>query len=146
MEEFYPGFAKNLEAAKAAVEKIKIKDEESDVICDKCGRRMVYKIGKFGKFLACPGFPECRNTMAIREGTGTFCPKCGGEILVKKSKRGKLFYGCENLPKCDFMLWDQPIKDEKCPECGGLLLKRHGQHAKIYCQNEKCSYERKGGK
>lgn len=146
LEEFYPGFAKNLEAAKAAVEKIKIKDEESDVICDKCGRRMVYKIGKFGKFLACPGFPECRNTMAIREGTGTFCPKCGGEILVKKSKRGKLFYGCENLPKCDFMLWDQPIKDEKCPECGGLLLKRNGQNAKIYCQNEKCSYERKGGK
>lgn len=140
---FYPGFEKNLEAAKVAVEKIKIKDEESDIVCDKCGRKMVYKIGKFGKFLACPGYPECKNTMAIRHGTGAFCPKCGGEILVKKSKRGKEFYGCEKFPKCDFMLWDKPVKDEKCPKCGGLLLKKQGRNAKIYCQNEGCDYERK---
>ncbi len=146
LEDFYPDFEKNLENAKKAVEKIKIKDEESDVICDKCGRKMVYKVGKFGKFLACPGFPECRNTMPIREGTGAFCPKCGGEILAKKSRRGKVFYGCENLPKCDFMVWDQPVKGEKCPECGGLLLKKNGHNGKIFCQNENCSYERKTGK
>ena len=120
-----------------------IKDEESDIVCDKCGRKMVYKIGKFGKFLACPGYPECKNTMAIRHATGAFCPKCGGKILVKKSKRGKEFYGCEKFPKCDFMLWDKPVKDEKCPKCGGLLLKKQGRNAKIYCQNEGCDYERK---
>lgn len=142
LKDFYPKFEQDLETAKKAVEKIKIKDEESDVICDKCGRRMVYKIGKFGKFLACPGFPECRNTMTIREGTGAYCPKCGGEILVKKSRKGKIYYGCEHLPKCDFMAWDEPVKDEKCPQCGGLLLKRTGQKAKIYCQNENCNYER----
>lgn len=146
LEEFYPDFAKNLENAKKAVEKIKIKDEESDVICDKCGRKMVYKIGKFGKFLACPGFPECRNTMAIRQGTGAYCPKCGGEILAKKSKRGKVFYGCEYQPKCDFMVWDQPVKGEKCPKCGGLLLQKSGRNAKVYCMNENCGYERKTDK
>lgn len=146
LADFYPGFEQNLDNAKKAVEKIKIKDEESNIVCDKCGRKMVYKIGKFGKFLACPGFPECRNTMTIRNGTGAFCPKCGGEILEKKSRKGKIFYGCENLPKCDFMVWDQPIKDEKCPKCGGLLLKKNGRNAKIFCQNENCSYERKAGK
>lgn len=140
---FYPDFKKSLTTAEEQVEKIKIQDEESDVICDKCGRRMVYKLSKFGKFLACPGFPECRNTMTIREGTGTACPKCGGEILVKKSRRGKVFYGCEKLPKCDFMLWDKPLKDEKCPKCGGLLLEKEGRKAKIYCHNENCDYERK---
>lgn len=143
---FYPDFEKNLQQAKKAVEKIKIKDEESDVICDKCGRKMVYKVGKFGKFLACPGFPECRNTMTIREGTGAMCPKCGGEILVKKSRKGKEFFGCENLPKCDYMAWDRPVKDEKCPVCGGLLLKKVGRNAKIYCQSESCTYERKAEK
>lgn len=142
LDSFYPDFKKSLDSAEKQVEKIKIQDEESDVICDKCGRRMVYKLSKFGKFLACPGFPECRNTMTIREGTGALCPKCGGEIIVKKSRRGKVFYGCEKFPKCDFMLWDKPIKDEKCPECGGLLLKKEGRKAKIYCQNENCSYER----
>ncbi|MBQ8636536.1 MAG: type I DNA topoisomerase [Clostridia bacterium] len=146
LENFYPNFAKNLENAKAAVEKIKIKDEESDVICDKCGRKMVYKIGKFGKFLACPGYPECKNTMTIKKGTGAVCPKCGKEIVEKNSKRGRVFYGCEGFPKCDFMSWDKPIADEKCPECGGLLLAKQGRGAKVYCQNEACKYERKGKK
>lgn len=141
--EFYPKFSDSLQKAEKTIEKIKIKDEESDVVCEKCGRKMVYKISKFGKFLACPGYPECKNTKTIREGTGTFCPKCGGEILVKKSRKGRIFYGCEHLPKCDFMLWDKPIKDEKCPQCGGLLLKKEGRNAKIYCQNENCTYERK---
>lgn len=143
LDEFYPPFEKNLEEASKRIAKIKIKDEESDVICEKCGRKMVYKISKFGKFLACPGYPECKNTKAIREGTGALCPKCGGEILVKRSKKGKIYYGCEHAPKCDFMVWDEPVKDEKCPQCGGLLLKKNGRSKKIYCYNEECKYERK---
>lgn len=142
LNEFYPPFAQNLEKAVSAIAKIQIKDEESDVICDKCGRNMVYKISKFGKFLACPGYPECKNTMTIREETGAKCPKCGGEILVKKSKRGKIYYGCEHLPKCDFMAWDEPVKDESCPLCGGLLLKKKGKKAKIVCNTDGCNYER----
>ncbi|MBQ7986076.1 MAG: type I DNA topoisomerase, partial [Clostridia bacterium] len=143
LKEFYPDFEKNLENAQKEVEKVKIKDEESDVVCDKCGRKMVYKISKFGKFLACPGYPECKNTMAIRNETGVKCPKCGGEILSKKSRRGKTYFGCENNPKCDFMVWDTPVKKEKCPECGGILLKRKGKNAKTYCANENCKYEKK---
>ncbi len=143
LSEFYPEFDDNLKNAQKAIEKIKIKDEESDVICDKCGRKMVYKIGKFGKFLACPGYPECKNTMSIRNETGVKCPKCGGEILEKKTHKGRNYYGCENNPKCDFMVWDTPIKNESCPECGSVLLQRKGKNAKIYCTNEKCSYERK---
>ncbi|MCC8170037.1 MAG: type I DNA topoisomerase [Oscillospiraceae bacterium] len=143
LNEFYPPFEENLEKAQKNIEKIKIKDEESDVICEKCGRKMVYKLSKFGKFLACPGYPECKNTKAIREGTGVECPKCGGEILVKKSRKGKVYYGCEHLLKCDFMAWDAPVKGEKCPQCGGLLLKKVGRKGKIFCYNENCSYERK---
>ncbi len=143
LEEFYPPFEENLEKAKEAIEKIQIKDEESDVVCEKCGRKMVYKISKFGKFLACPGYPECKNTKSIREGTGVMCPKCGGEILVKKSRKGKVYYGCENSPKCDFMLWDAPVKGEVCPECGGMLLQKSGKNGKIFCQTEGCGYSRK---
>lgn len=143
LEGFYPMFADTLETAQKNIEKIEIKDRVSDIKCDKCGRNMVYKISKFGEFLACPGFPECRNTMTIRVGTGAECPKCGGEILVKKSRRGREYYGCEHWPKCDFMVWDEPVKGEKCPECGGLLLKKKGRNAKIFCYNSDCKYERK---
>ena len=143
LKDFYPDFSETLEQAKINVEKIKIKDEESDVICEKCGRRMVYKLGKFGKFLACPGFPECQNTKTIREGTGVMCPKCGGEILKKKSRRGKEYYACEHLPKCDFMAWDAPVKDKKCPECGGILLRKKGRRSKVFCINEDCGYEKR---
>ncbi|MCH5210291.1 MAG: type I DNA topoisomerase [Oscillospiraceae bacterium] len=145
LNEFYPSFRDSLEKAQKNIEKIKIKDEESDVVCEKCGRKMVYKLSKFGKFLACPGYPECKNTKAIREGTGVKCPKCDGEILVKKSRRGKVYYGCEHSPKCDFMAWYMPVKDEVCPVCGGLLLKKTGRAGKIYCYNEDCKYERKAG-
>ncbi len=146
LSDFYPSFEKDLEAAHETVEKVEIKDKISDVICDKCGRNMVYKVSKFGKFLACPGYPECKNTMTIRVTTGAACPKCGGEILVKQSKRGRTYYGCEKWPKCDFMAWDKPIANEKCPDCGGLLMEKNGRGAKIYCYNEKCDYERKGKK
>ena len=140
---FYPDFAKTLEAAQENIAKVKIKDEESDVVCEKCGRKMVYKLSKFGKFLACPGYPECKNTKAIRNGTGVECPKCGGEILVKKTRKGKDYYGCEHWPKCDFTSWDEPVKKERCPRCGGLLLRKKGRFRKVYCSNEKCGYEKR---
>ncbi len=140
LKEFYPPFDKSLEEAIKNVEKIKIKDEESDIVCDKCGRKMVYKLSKFGKFLACPGYPECRNTMAIREGTGVDCPKCNGEILKKKSRKGKLYYACENAPKCDFILWYKPVKDKNCPDCGGILIETKGKNPKWMCSVEGCGY------
>jgi DNA topoisomerase-1 len=143
MRGFYPSFKDTLELAQKNIEKIEIKDKVSDVPCEKCGRMMVYKLSRYGRFLACPGYPECQNTKAIRVGTGAVCPKCGGEILVKQSKKGRTYYGCEKWPKCDFMAWDTPIKDEKCPECGGLLMRKNGKNAKIYCYNENCNYERK---
>ena len=142
MKSFYAPFEDVLLRAEEEISKIKVKDEVSDVICEKCGRNMVYKMGKFGKFLACPGFPECRNTKAIVVETGAFCPKCGGKILEKKSARGKIYYGCEKNPECDFMSWDAPVKDEKCPDCGGLLLAEKGKNAKIVCANEKCGFEK----
>lgn len=143
LEDFYPGFEANLKKAQEEVEKITIKDEVSDVVCDKCGRMMVYKISKFGKFLACPGYPECRNTKTIRYETGAKCSKCGGEILIKRSKRGKEYYACEHMPKCDFIAWDRPIAGRVCPSCGGVLLQKNGKNKKIYCMKEGCGYSEK---
>ena len=120
---------------------MKVPDEETDFVCEKCGRNMVIKNGRFGKFLACPGFPECRNTKRIVVETPGTCPLCGGKILEKKSKKGKKFYGCEHNPQCSFLSWDAPI-EEKCPKCGKSLLKKAGRAAKIYCSNPECGYER----
>jgi len=144
ISEFYDDFAKTLKSAEENMQgtHMKVPDEETDVICDKCGRNMVIKSGRFGKFLACPGFPECRNTKKIVVETKGDCPLCGGKILEKKSKKGKKFFGCEHNPKCSFLSWDAPI-DEKCPECNKSLLKKQGKGAKIYCSNPDCSYERK---
>ncbi len=144
LEEFYGGFAKTLEDAEKNLEGtyMKVPDEETDVICEKCGRNMVIKNGRFGKFLACPGFPECRNTKRIVVETPGTCPLCGGKILEKKSKKGKKFYGCEHNPECSFLSWDAPI-EEKCPKCGKSLLKKVGRAPKIYCSNSECDYERK---
>lgn len=140
LNEFYGPFEKTLEVAETAMEKIKIADEESDVICEKCGRRMVYKMGRYGKFLACPGFPECRNTKPIIIDTGAACPKCGARILEKKSQKGKKYFGCEKNPGCDFVTWDTPLK-EKCPTCGGTLFeKKSGKNARVYCVS--CDFER----
>lgn len=141
LSDFYGPFEENLKKADDAIGKVKIADEESDVICEKCGRKMVYKMGRFGKFLACPGFPECRNAKPIVKEVGVNCPKCGKKILEKKSKTGKIYYGCEDNPKCDFMIWDTPIKD-KCPECGGLLVKKKGKRASVVCINTECGYKK----
>lgn len=143
LKEFYTGFEPALHAAEQEMERIEIKDEESDVICEKCGRKMVYKMGRYGKFLACPGFPECRNAKPIIKETGAKCPKCGGMILEKKSKKGKIYYGCEKNPECDFMMWDQPLA-ETCPTCGGLMAHKAGRANKDYCTE--CGFERSSAK
>jgi len=142
LSDFYAPFEETLKKADSAIGKVKIADEESDVICEKCGRTMVYKMGRFGKFLACPGFPECRNAKPIVVETGVDCPRCGKKILEKKSKTGKIYYGCEDNPKCDFMSWDAPIKGEKCPECGGILVKKKGKRGSVSCINPECGYKK----
>ena len=121
--------------------RVKVPDEETDEICELCGRKMVIKTGRFGKFLACPGFPECKNTRKIVQDTGGVCPLCGGKVLAKKSKKGKVYYGCEHNPKCGFMTWDTPLK-ETCPKCGATLFKKTGKMGRIYCAKDGCDYER----
>ncbi len=144
LKEFYGEFDETLQKAEKKMDgtRVKVPDEETDIVCEKCGRKMVIKIGRFGKFLACSGFPECRNTKKIVQETGGICPLCGGKILVKRSKTGKTYYGCEHNPKCGFMTWDEPFKEERCPKCGGTLLKKRGKMGKIYCAKEGCDYER----
>ena len=136
--DFYGPFMKTVETAEKSAEKIRIPDEVSNVPCDKCGAMMVYKVGKFGKFLACPNFPTCRNTKSIVEKVeGVPCPKCGAAI-VKKHGRKKVFYGCERFPDCDFTSWDLPVKT-RCPKCGGLMVQKHGQNGTfVQCADPNC--------
>ena len=143
LHSFYDGFEETLAKAEAETEgkSYRIPDEETDVVCELCGRKMVIKSGRFGKFLACPGYPECKNTKRIVSEMPGECPLCGSKILEKKSKKGKKFYGCEKNPECSFLSWDPPIA-EHCPQCGKTLLKKSGRNGKIYCSNESCSYER----
>ena len=140
---FYEDFAATLSQAEKNMDgtRVKVPDEETDEICELCGRKMVIKTGRFGKFLACPGFPECKNTRKIVQDTGGVCPLCGGKVLAKKSKKGKVYYGCENNPKCGFMTWDTPLK-ETCPKCGATLFRKAGKMGRIYCAKEGCDYER----
>lgn len=140
IRDFYPDFKKNVENAAEKLEKIEIKDEETDIICEKCGRNMVIKYGRYGKFLACPGFPECQNAKPYFEEAGVSCPECGGKVLIKKTKKGRIYYGCEhNGDGCDFMSWNKPT-GEKCPECGAFLEEKGRKNPKIVCSNEKCGY------
>lgn len=143
IDEFYQPFKKVLEKAEKAIEKIEIKDEVSDEICEKCGRNMVVKLGRFGKFLACPGFPECRNAKPILKDTGVKCPKCGGRIVERKSQRGKKYFSCENTPSCDFLLWDEPIS-APCPACGGVMTRKYLKKGSItVCSNPDCETNKK---
>ncbi len=139
LREFYPPFKETLDAAEKQIEKIEVKDEESDVPCDKCGAMMVYKMGRFGKFLACPNFPECRNTKAIVSYLEAPCPKCGSRLMEKTSKKNRKFYGCEKYPECDFVSWDIPVT-EKCPVCGSYMTLKRGKNGEIWhvCANESC--------
>ena len=140
---FYSDLMATIETAEKAMEgeRVKVPDEETDVVCDLCGRNMVVKIGRFGKFLACPGFPECRNTKKIVQETGGICHLCGKKILAKKGKSGKGFYGCEGYPECNFMTWEKPVSDI-CPKCGSTMFKKPGRGGKVHCLKEGCGYVR----
>ena len=133
---FYPDLEEAVKVAQKDLEKVKIEDEVTDVICEQCGRNMVVKYGPHGKFLACPGFPECRNTKPYLEKIGVPCPKCGKDIVVRKTKKGRRFYGCENHPECDFVSWQKPVA-EKCPKCGSYMVQKGN---KIVCANPECRY------
>ena len=136
VENFYPDLEEAVQKAQQELESIKIEDEVTDVICDLCGKNMVVKYGPHGKFLACPGFPECRNTKPHFEKVGVPCPKCGKEVVLKKTKKGRKYYGCENNPECDFMSWQKP-SEKRCPQCGSYMVEK-GQ--KLVCADEKCGY------
>ena len=138
IDDFYKGFAKSLEDAEKNMEgkRVKVEDIPTDEICEKCGRPMVIKSGRYGKFVACSGFPECRNAHPLVKDTGGICPECDGHMLVRKSAKGRIYYGCSNYPKCNFMTWDEPVP-EKCPQCGQTLFKKKGQ---LYCAKEGCGF------
>ena len=133
---FYPDLDEAVKAAEKELENVRIEDEVSDVICEKCGRNMVIKYGPHGKFLGCPGFPECRNTKPYFEKIGVACPKCGKDIVLKKTKKGRRYFGCEDNPDCDFMSWQKPVS-KKCPKCGGYMIEKGN---KIVCADENCGY------
>ncbi len=133
---FYPDLDEAVKIAEKELESVEIEDEVTDVVCEECGRNMVIKYGPHGKFLACPGFPECRNTKPYLEKIGVSCPKCGSEVVIRKTKKGRKYYGCENNPECEFMSWQKPSK-EKCPECGGYMVEKGN---KLACADEKCGY------
>ena len=133
---FYPDLEKAVQAAEVELEKITIEDEVTDEICEVCGRNMVIKYGPYGKFLACPGFPECRNTKPYYEKIGVACPKCGKDVVIKMTKKGRRYYGCIDYPECDFMSWGRPV-DKKCPRCGGYMVEKGN---KLACADEHCGY------
>ena len=133
---FYPDLEEAVEIAESQLQKVKIEDEVTDVVCEECGRNMVVKYGPHGKFLACPGFPDCRNTKPYLEKIGVACPKCGKDIVMKKSKKGRRFYGCEDNPNCDFMSWARPVA-KPCPECGSYMVRKGN---KLVCANEECRH------
>ncbi|MGN0634466.1 MAG: type I DNA topoisomerase [Oscillospiraceae bacterium] len=143
LKEFYKEFESELTKAEEAMEgkRVKVPDEETDQLCEVCGKPMVIKIGKFGKFMACSGFPECTNTKPIIHDTGGSCPLCGKKVLLKKSKKGKKYYGCENNPECNFMTWDVPV-EEKCPKCGSTLFRKGGKNGTLVCHKIGCGYEK----
>lgn len=142
LREFYPDFQKTLAVAEKEIEKIEVKDEVSDVPCDQCGAMMVYKMGRFGKFLACPNFPDCRNTKPLLTYIDASCPKCGKRLLEKISRKSRKFYGCEGYPECDFVSWDKPVS-EKCPQCGSYMVEKRNNRGELIhlCSNENCRFK-----
>ena len=133
---FYPDLDEAVQVAEKELEKVEIHDEVTDVVCDLCGRNMVIKYGPHGRFLACPGFPECRNTKPYLEKIGVDCPKCGKEVVLRKTKKGRKYYGCEDNPDCDFMSWQRPSK-ERCPQCGGYMVEKGN---KLVCADNQCGF------
>lgn len=142
IKEFYKDFDKELKYAQENIKPYVIQDEVTDIKCEFCGRNMVIKQGRFGKFLACPGYPECKNTKPIREEAGVLCPLCGGKVLIKKTRKGRIYYGCENNPKCGFMSWDKPT-GEYCPKCGSYLVQKTVKgNTIIKCSNKECGFSK----
>ena len=143
LEVFYDDFNKTLIKAEKDMEgkRVKVPDETTDLVCELCGKPMVIKIGRFGKFIACSGFPDCTNTKKIVEATKGICPICGKRVIAKKSKKGRHFFGCEGYPECNFMTWNTPVED-KCPKCGSSLFKKGGKNGKLLCEKPNCGYER----
>lgn len=141
LDVFYRDFAETLKKAESDLERVKVPEIETDEICENCGRRMVIKTGRYGKFLACPGYPECKNTRRIVETAAGVCPKCGGQLETKKSKSGRKFFGCAHYPQCDFATWNEPT-NEVCPQCGKTLFRKKGKNAGLVCLSEGCGYEK----
>lgn len=139
--DFYGPFEKELEYADTHIEKMKVEDEETDEICELCGRNMVIKHGRYGDFLACKGYPDCKNTRPIVKSIGVKCPACGKDIVERRSKKGRIFYGCSGYPECDQSFWDRPV-DKKCPECGSLLVQKKGKKGLLECSNSQCGYRK----
>ena len=141
LDDFYGDFDKTLKKAKADMEgvKIQLKEDETDIVCDKCGKKMVVKVGRYGKFIACPGYPECKNIVKYVEKTGVNCPKCGGDVIIKRTKTKRIFYGCSNYPECDFVSWSEPT-NEKCPQCGGILFVKKGKKPSLFCSKDGCGF------
>ena len=139
IRDFYPGFKQALDVAEQQIEKVEIKDEPSDEPCDKCGAMMVYKMGRFGRFLACPNFPDCRNTKPILNYIEAPCPSCGARLMEKTSRKNRKFFGCEHYPECDFVSWEKPVV-EKCPQCGSYMVEKRGRKGELWhlCANETC--------
>ena len=138
---FYGRFADELHRADEAIEKVELPQETTDEICEKCGLPMTVKYGRFGKFLACSGYPECDFTKPYVEKTGALCPKCGKNLVVRRSRKGRVFYGCQGYPECDFVTWNRP-SDKQCPRCGSsMAFKRRGNHESLMCLREGCGYE-----
>ena len=142
VDDFYKDFEVLLKKAEEEIDEMEIQDEVTDEICEKCGRNMVIKYGRYGKFLACPGYPECKNTKAIVDELDIPCPLCGGNIIRRRSKKGRVFYGCSNFPNCNFISWEEPVK-EKCPQCNGIMVKKKTKKGiRIQCMDKKCGYKR----
>jgi len=138
IRDFYQPFQESLEVADQEIEHIKVEDEVTEEVCELCGRNMIIKMGRYGKFLACPGFPECRNAKPLLEPTGVGCPNCQGELVMRRSKKGRKFYGCNNYPECQFVVWDQPT-DRKCPMCGSMMVLKENKKGRLYqCSNKEC--------
>lgn len=143
LENFYGDFDKTLKKAKEEMKDVKIhlKEDETDYVCELCGRKMVVKVGRYGKFIACPGYPECKNIKKFVQEIGVKCPKCDGQVIVRKTKKGRIFYGCSNYPNCDFVSWNEPV-NEKCPQCGEILYKKKGKKPTLFCAAEGCGYQK----
>jgi len=149
LSEFYGPFERDIQKALETMEKVKIEPKVSDQVCPNCGKPMLIREGRFGEFLGCSGYPECKTTMPIKKALDIKCPKCGeGTVVEKKSRKGKVFYGCDRYPECDFVTWDKPV-DKHCPKCNGLLGERRfkGRLIGYRCTNQECDYqESRGGK